>query len=73
MRRTLTENNSSLFRTIIFLFKQKINLYEVNIFHLLTHTSGIADDADEEEGEDYEELWKLKPNYSVRETIDFLP
>jgi CubicO group peptidase (beta-lactamase class C family) len=46
---------------------------EVNVFHLLTHTSGIADDADEEEGEDYEELWKLKPNYSVREAVDFLP
>lgn len=45
----------------------------VNIFHLLTHTSGIADDADEEEGEDYEEIWKVKPNYSVREAVDFLP
>jgi len=29
---------------------------DVNMFHLLTHTSGIADDTDEEEGEDYEEL-----------------
>lgn len=46
---------------------------EVNVFQLLTHTSGIADDADEEEGEDYEELWKLKPNYSIREAVDFLP
>jgi CubicO group peptidase (beta-lactamase class C family) len=46
---------------------------EVTIYHLLTHTSGIADDADEEAGEDYEALWVDKPNYSVRETRDFLP
>ncbi len=46
---------------------------EVNVFHLLTHTSGIGDDADEEAGESYEELWKTKPNYAVTETIDFLP
>src|SRR5215831_1088630 len=25
---------------------------EVNVYHLLTHTSGIADDAEEEDGED---------------------
>ena len=46
---------------------------EVNIYHLLTHTSGIGDDADEEAGEEYEDIWKEKPNYSVRETVDFLP
>lgn len=46
---------------------------EVNVFHLLTHTSGIADDADEEAGESYEEVWRTKPNYAVTETIDFLP
>ena len=45
----------------------------VNVFHLLTHTSGISDDADEEAGENYEDLWKSKPNYSVIETVDFLP
>ena len=45
----------------------------VTIFHLLTHSSGIGDDADEEAGESYEELWKIKPNYSVTETADFLP
>jgi CubicO group peptidase (beta-lactamase class C family) len=45
----------------------------VNLLHLLTHTSGIADDADEEAGEDYAELWVDKPNYSVVETQDFLP
>ena len=46
---------------------------KVNVFHLLTHTSGIGDDADEEAGERYEDLWKAKPNYSVIETRDFLP
>ncbi|GCD11166.1 serine hydrolase domain-containing protein [Clostridium tagluense] len=46
---------------------------EVNIYHLLTHTSGIGDDADEEAGEEYEDIWREKPNYSVRETVDFLP
>ena len=29
---------------------------DVNVFHLLTHTSGIADDADEEAGESYEAI-----------------
>lgn len=45
----------------------------VNLLHLLTHTSGIADDADEEAGEDYAELWIDKPSYAVIETKDFLP
>lgn len=45
----------------------------VSVFHLLTHTSGIADDADEEAGESYEDLWKTKPSYSVTEAADFLP
>ncbi|MEZ4859846.1 MAG: serine hydrolase domain-containing protein [Caldilineaceae bacterium] len=46
---------------------------DVNVYHLLTHTSGIADDADEEAGESYEEIWQTKANYSVIETVDFLP
>ena len=45
----------------------------VNLLHLLTHTSGIADDADEEAGESYEDLFLEKPNYSIIETKDFLP
>src|SRR6266480_7455526 len=32
----------------------------VNVYHLLTHTSGIADDAEEESGEDYADLWKTR-------------
>lgn len=45
----------------------------VTPYHLLTHTSGIADDADEEAGERYEDLWVSKANYSVTETADHLP
>jgi CubicO group peptidase (beta-lactamase class C family) len=39
----------------------------------LNHTSGIADDADEEAGEDYSALFIDKPNYSIRNCIDFIP
>lgn len=46
---------------------------EVNVYHLLTHTSGIADDSEEEDGEIYEDLWQTKANYSVTTTADFLP
>lgn len=45
----------------------------VTVRHLLTHTSGIGDDADEEAGEAYEDVWRTRPNYSVVETVDFLP
>ena len=46
---------------------------EVTVRHLLTHTSGIGDDADEEAGEEYADLWIERPNYGVRQTVDFLP
>ena len=46
---------------------------DVTVRHCLTHTSGIADDADEEAGEDYEEIWKTRPCYRVRACADFLP
>ena len=45
----------------------------VTLRHLLTHTSGIADDADEEAGESYEDLWRDRANYTVTQTADFLP
>lgn len=43
------------------------------VHHLLSHTSGLADDADEEAGESYEALFVDRPNYSVREVADLLP
>lgn len=46
---------------------------DVTVTQLLTHTSGIADDADEEAGEMYEDLFIDKPNYSIRNCSDFLP
>jgi len=46
---------------------------DVTLLHLLTHTSGIADDADEEAGESYEELFRDIPSYSLIETKDYLP
>ncbi len=46
---------------------------DVTIESLLNHTSGIADDADEEAGEDYAALFVDKPNYSIRNCADFLP
>jgi CubicO group peptidase (beta-lactamase class C family) len=45
----------------------------VTPYHLLTHTSGIADDADEEAGERYEDLFVDEPNYAFTETADHLP
>jgi CubicO group peptidase (beta-lactamase class C family) len=45
----------------------------VTPYHLLTHTSGIGDDADEEAGERYEDVFLERPNYSVIETVDYLP
>lgn len=45
----------------------------IKIFHLLTHSSGMGDDADEEAGEEYSELFIDKPNYSIRELEDSLP
>ena len=46
---------------------------EVTLRHLLTHTSGLADDADEEAGEEYADLWLERPVNSVTATRDFLP
>lgn len=46
---------------------------DVSVFHLLTHTSGIGDDSEEEDGENYEDVWVERPNYSVTTTADFLP
>ncbi len=45
---------------------------DVTLRHLLTHTSGLADDADEEAGEEYADLWLARPVNSVTTTRDFL-
>jgi CubicO group peptidase (beta-lactamase class C family) len=46
---------------------------EVTLLNLLTHTSGLADDADEENGEDYAAMWAALPVETFVETKDFLP
>lgn len=48
---------------------------EVTIGHLLTHTSGIADYAEEDgdEAVDYAELWVDRPVQRFRRPADFLP
>jgi CubicO group peptidase (beta-lactamase class C family) len=46
---------------------------DVQVVHLLTHTSGIGDDSEEEDGEKYADVWKTRSNYLVRHTADFLP
>ncbi len=45
---------------------------DVTIESLLNHTSGIADDADVEAGEEYSTLFADSPNYAIRECGDFL-
>ena len=45
---------------------------DVTVGQLLNHTSGIADDADEEAGESYAALFTDSPNYAIRECRDFL-
>jgi CubicO group peptidase (beta-lactamase class C family) len=51
---------------------------DVTVHHLLCHTSGIADYAEEDEDspgylEDYADLWRDLPSYRVERPIDFLP
>ena len=46
---------------------------EVTLLHLLTHTSGLADDADEEDGDDYAAFWAALPVDTFLTTKDFLP
>jgi len=46
---------------------------DVTPYHLLTHTSGIADDADEEAGERWEDLFINSPTYAFTEIAHHLP
>ncbi len=50
----------------------------VTVHHLLCHTSGIADYAEEDEDsigylEDYGSLWLERPSYRIERPADFLP
>ena len=48
---------------------------QITVHHLLTHSSGIPDYFDEEfmEDEEFEELWRARPMYTIRTPRDFLP
>ena len=51
---------------------------EVTVLHLLTHTSGIGDYAEEDEDlpgyvDDYAALWRERPSYAMEHPDDFLP
>lgn len=46
---------------------------DITVHHLLTHSSGIPDYFDEEVMDDFEELWKVTPMYTLRRLEDFIP
>lgn len=46
---------------------------EITIHQLLTHSSGIPDYFDETIMDDFEELWKTQPMYTLRQLEDFVP
>lgn len=45
----------------------------IKLHHLLTHTSGVPDYFDEEVMDDFEDLWKNLPMYTIRKLEDFVP
>ncbi len=45
----------------------------VTLRHLLTHTSGIADIAEEDEGENYADVFRVVPCHTIMTLRDFLP
>ncbi|ARI79175.1 serine hydrolase domain-containing protein [Halobacillus mangrovi] len=45
----------------------------VTIHHLLTHTSGMPDYFDEDKMENFDDLWKTTPMYTLRQGKEFLP
>lgn len=46
---------------------------EITIHHLLTHSSGIPDYFDEAVMDDFADLWKVTPMYTIKRLHDFLP
>jgi CubicO group peptidase (beta-lactamase class C family) len=45
----------------------------VTLRHLLTHTSGIADIAEEDDGQCYADVFRVVPCHTIMTPIDFLP
>jgi len=45
----------------------------ITIHHLLTHSSGVPDYFDEEYMDNFEDLWKDLPMYSIQSPKDFVP
>ena len=45
----------------------------VTIHHLLSHTSGVGDYADEYDGPPYEQIWETVPPGTIREARDMVP
>lgn len=58
-----------------YLKKEEFPLFssEITIHQLLTHNSGIPDYFDETIMDDFEELWKTQPMYTLRQLEDFVP
>jgi CubicO group peptidase (beta-lactamase class C family) len=46
---------------------------DITVHQLLTHTSGVPDYFDEAVMDDFEELWRQVPMYTIRRPADFLP
>lgn len=46
---------------------------DITIHHLLTHTSGMPDYFDEAVMDDFSDLWKAVPMYTIKRLSDFLP
>lgn len=62
-------------RLVDVLKKTKFPLFstDITVHHLLIHSSGIPDYFDEEIMNGFEELWKVRPMYTLRRLEDFVP
>ena len=71
----IEERKITLSSTLADIFTREFNQIDTSITvkELLTHTSGIPDYFDEDISEDYSQLWKDLPNYSIRKNEDIYP